>query len=152
MLVSAALYLVVSTSNNAGSPSQSVELALAGRRSFDAMVCAGYAESSGQADEQRRLSELGLSEGRRFLEGVQSGQVTPADRSATVPILFSIIMAGPSVDFILGRFWEAASDYAGDRIWEKDAANRDGMHPPEEAARKLNAERFYREASCHSLR
>lgn len=152
MSIGAALYLLAGAGVPAAVPSQSMELALAGRRSFDAMVCAGYAESSGQADEQRRLSELGVNEGRRFLEGVQTGQVAPADLNSTIPVLFSIIMQGPSVDFILGRFWEAASDYAGDRIWEKDGANRDGMHTPDEEARKLNADRFYREASCHSLR
>lgn len=68
-----ALYVLAGAAVSAGAPSQSMELALAGRRSFDAMVCAGYAESNGQADEQRRLSELGVNEGRRFLESVQAG-------------------------------------------------------------------------------
>lgn len=152
MIIGPLLFLIASSATPAATHSESMDLALAGRRSFDAMVCAGYAESSGQADEQRRLSDLGVSEGRRFLEGVQAGQVAPADLKATIPVLFSIIMQGPSVDFILGRFWEAASDYAGDRIWQKNGANRDGMHPPDDEVRKLNADKFYREASCHSLR
>ena len=128
------------------------ELATAGRRTWDAMTCAGYAETAGYVAEQKRLSQLGIDEGRRFLQSLSDGKIDPKDIESNVPIAVTMVIGGPSVDFVLGRIWEASAEYVADRIWQKDLGAYDPARAPDAEIRMTNAQRFFREASCQSLR
>ena len=115
----------------------SKDLATAGRRTWDAMTCAGYAETAGYDAEQKRLSQLGIDEGRKFLQSLSDGKIDPKDVESNVPIAVTLVIGGPSVDFVLGRIWEASAEYAADRIWQKDSGAYDPAQAPDHAARSL---------------
>lgn len=150
-----ALFLIALTGMDASAalaePS-SKDLATAGRRTWDAMTCAGYAETAGYNEEQRRLSQLGIDEGRVFLQSLADGKIDAKDVESNVPIAVTLIVGGPSVDFVLGRIWEASAEHAADRIWQKDSEAYDPALAPDDETRVMNAQQFYREASCQSLR
>jgi hypothetical protein len=130
----------------------SAEYAAAGRRAFDAMSCAVFAEYADNEKEQVRLTELGIAQGRVFLQALRDGLVSNEDMDNNVPIAFTLSLGGPSVDFILGRFWERAIESASDKVWEKHKPNSESQNALNDTARKLNGELLYRQGNCASLR
>ena len=130
------------------------DAALAARRSWDAMTCAGYATFAkvGEAEEMR-LEQLGISEGRKFLKVLRADGISEADFRANVPLAFYGRMGGPSVDFVLGRLWQVAEEQVGDQLWKKGLWS-DASQPeaPDESEVKFRAQGLYDTNNCKSLR
>ena len=93
----------------------SSEYAKLGQKIYPAFQCAIAAEHMKDREAQGRLFKLGYESGKMFLEAVYAGKVDEKDISSRIPVVFTMSMEGPSVDFMLGRFWElVVADYSGE--------------------------------------
>jgi hypothetical protein len=84
------------------------------------------APRAGDKQEQGRLFDIGFKAGRRFVEALQNGQISPEAMRSEVPIGVTMLLAGPSVDFVIGRIFENAMGDAFDSIVKR----KDGMLMP----------------------
>ena len=84
----------------------SLEYAKMGRQLYSVIQCSFYAEEFKDKTEAERLTKLGIKIGREFLTAADSGKINKKDWSSNVPIYFKLIRGGPSLDFLLGRWWE----------------------------------------------
>ena len=89
----------------AQSPLEKAQLA---RTAWSAFQCGTYAEMSGDKKEQERLFILGVVSARNFIEALQSKQIPAEVFSAEVPLGVSLVLQGPSTDFMVGRVFENA--------------------------------------------
>ena len=100
---------------------------------------------SGGAKENERLFGIGLKAGRQFVEAVKNGQISPEAMRSEVPIGVTMYLAGPSVDFIIGRVFEGAM---GD-VYDDIVKRRNGIPLPssdwvmDEAIRKPEEKHRY---------
>jgi hypothetical protein len=117
-----------------------------GRVMWSAFQCATFAELSGNTKEQERLFTIGVKAGRQFVEALQNGQISREALSSEVPIGVSMLLAGPSVDFIIGRIFENAMRDAYDNAVKDGTSRRDGE------LRKLEAEQKYLRGNCALIR
>jgi hypothetical protein len=98
------------------SPNDEVEKARLGRVMWSAFQCFTFADISKNEKERTRLFQVGLKAGRGFLEALNSGQISEKTVREEVPIGVTIMLQGPSIDFILGRIFEGAMSDAYDYI------------------------------------
>jgi hypothetical protein len=89
---------------------------------WSAFQCATFAEMSGDGKEQERLFEVGFKAGRQFVEAVNNRRISPDAVRSEVPIGVTMLLAGPSTDFIIGRIFENAVRDAYNEIAKKDGA------------------------------
>ncbi len=68
----------------------------------------------------KKLFEIGLHSGRKFLAAVEAKTISPTDIQGTVPFIVVATAQGPSHDFILGRIWETASQDAYEKFKLKE--------------------------------
>ena len=121
-----------------------------GRVMWSAFQCATFAEMSGSNQEQDRLFGIGMKTGRRFVEALQNNQISPEAMRSEVPIGVTMLLAGPSVDFIIGRIFENATRDAFDSIVKQ----KNGVLMPvddwvqDQEVRKLIAQRKYLQGNC----
>jgi hypothetical protein len=87
---------------------QTPEKARLGRTMWAAFQCSIFAELSGNKNEQERLLMVGLKSGRDFLEALKAGQISRDSLNTEVPVGVTLLLAGPSPDFIIGRIFENA--------------------------------------------
>jgi hypothetical protein len=87
---------------------------------WSAFQCGTFAEMSGNEKEQARLFDVGLKAGRDFLDAVKTRQITPEVAKSEVPIGVSMLLGGPSTDFVIGRIFENALRDAYDDIVKMD--------------------------------
>jgi hypothetical protein len=85
-----------------------------------AFMCATYAENadaelSASEAAQKRFFTLGYDTGRLFLEGINDGTISAAEVNRA-PVYVVLLLQGPSIDFILGRMFEFASQNAYEKI------------------------------------
>lgn len=125
-----------------------------GRVMWSAFQCATFAEMSGDKKENERLFGIGLKAGRQFVEAVKNGQLSPEAVRSEVPIGVTMYLAGPSVDFIVGRIFENAMGDAYDDIVKR----KNGMPLPtsdwvmDEEIRKPDAKHRYVKGNCSLIR
>ena len=93
-----------------------------------------------------RLFTLGYEGGKTFVEAVHAGKVDERDISQSIAIGLGMSMSGPSVDFILGRFWEIVAESYLDKFYE---ACPNCIRDDELA--KLKAEKQFHEMNCALL-
>ena len=86
---------------------------------WSAFTCAIYAEISDQKEEQKRLKEVGIRAGRKFLAALLDKEIGESEYSKHVPVVVTLLLGGPSVDFMLGRIFENATKKAWDKSMEK---------------------------------
>ena len=91
-----------------------------GRVMWSSFQCATFAEMSGRPDDQKRLFTLAFQAGRSFLQALEQRQITPEAISKHVPIGVTMLLGGPSHDFIIGRIFENAMQDAFDSVVKKD--------------------------------
>lgn len=125
----------------------SLEYAKIGQKVFPAFQCSIAAEHAKKPDAQKRLFFLGLESGRVFLEALQQGKVKREDISKTVAIAVTMRLKGPSIDFMLGRVWENATDYYYEKLTENcdSCVSDDGL-------KRMKGENNYREQNCEFLK
>jgi hypothetical protein len=127
------------------------EDARASRVMWIAFSCSTFAELAGEPEEQERLFRAGHRAGRQFFEAIEAGTITAEQIQEVIPIGVSMRAAGPSIDFIIGRVFEAAAQDAFDRVVKRDDRNlsldlADWIRDPE--LRALVARNRYSRANC----
>jgi len=106
-----AVSIAKSAENNAKAElTQSEQSALRGLKFYNAFECSILASNAGDKSEQKRLYDLGIEEGRKFLKELEEGKIKQSDISATVPMVVMFSLGGPSHDFMLGRIFESAAN------------------------------------------
>ncbi len=131
-----------------------VEKARLARTMWSAFECAAYAELSGNKKEQAKLFEVGLHAGREFIDALKNRQISPEAVSKEAPIGVTMLLAGPSADFVIGRVFEKAMQEAFDNIVKrKNGILLDSSKwIDDEALRKSKAERYYLSRNCTLLK
>lgn len=121
---------------------------------WSAFECVTYAEKAGYNDKAEHLFNTGFDAGKQFLSAVQAGTITEEEAKASIPIGVSLLLGGPSHDFIIGRVFESAMRSAFDDIITKDAQGlsldiKDWINDPE--LETSIAKGKYLQANCDIL-
>jgi hypothetical protein len=95
--------------------------AKAARIMWSAFECATIAGIAGYDDKVENLFSVGYGAGKQFLAAAQAGTITDEEARSNVPIGVSLLLGGPSHDFIIGRVYESAMNGAFDEIVKEDA-------------------------------
>lgn len=117
-----------------------------GAAAWSAFECAVLASYTKNSEEQQRLFDFGLNEGRRFIAALQADQVRKEDIDSGVPMIVLMVSRGPSVDFMLGRLYQEAEESASKKVLEAVS----GEFPPEDL-RTVRAESLFRDKNCRLL-
>jgi hypothetical protein len=124
-----------------------------GRVTWSAFECATFAELSGDTKEQERLFTAGVKAGRQLVEALQKGRISREAMSSEVPIGVTMLLAGPSVDFIIGRIFENATRDAYDNVVKR----KDGLALPvddwvrDDGLTKSIAQQKYSQGNCRLI-
>jgi hypothetical protein len=124
----------------------SLEFAVMGRTAWAAFECASLASQMKDQAEQERLFNIGYESGKKFLEALQSKKIEHKHISEEVPIGFTLLIAGPSNDFVLGRVFENAQDDA-----LKDVLKSNGKLNSDDLQATL-AQAKYTKQNCRLIR
>lgn len=138
-----------------GAANASEEDARASKTMYGAWQCATYAEMKGDPAEQQRLFTLGYEKGKAFLAAVKAGTITEWEKSTIVPVGVSLLIAGPTEEFILGRIFEGAMGHAYDSIVATDSRGiplNPADYITDNASKSVLASTKYRAANCELLR
>lgn len=118
---------------------------------WTAFVCATYAEMSGDREQQSALFERGMTAGKQFFSSVEAGSISEEEYRKNVPVIVSLLAAGPSVDFVMGRIYESAMNSAYDDVVREDMVGRplpiDEWNMDEEL-KKVRAKLLYQRGNC----
>ena len=117
---------------------------------WSAFSCATYAEHAGNEREQKRLFDIGYRAGRTFIDGIKNQTIAEAERREA-PIGVLLRLGGPSIDFMIGRIFESAGEYAYDKVVKTDNSGLAVLDPSEWATGELKvirAQSEYRESNC----
>ena len=87
---------------------------------WSSFVCATYTGFTEMPQEGERLSQLGLESGKRFLEALDDQQFSPEEIDETVPMVVLGLLPGPTLDFVLGRIYQAAQTSTYERLFQED--------------------------------
>lgn len=90
----------------------SKDFAVMGRVAWSAFACSSLAAHFKDQKEQERLFRLGYEQGKAFIEAAQAKKVDRKDISEEVPIGVTLLLQGPTPDFMLGRVYESAQEEA----------------------------------------
>jgi hypothetical protein len=113
------------------------ELDHLGDKMAGAFKCSAYAADTRDLKEQQRSFQIGLKAARDFVDGMKSLNNSPLSKLQTY-------MPGATTDFVVGQMWAEQSKQATDEI-------RSGLSPGhwgDADARKVEAERAYRQSNC----
>ena len=146
-LIGLLFVLAVIPGRAAGEDKTSIEFAKIGSKAVSAFMCSISAEHSENPEEQGRLFMLGFNSAKEFLEAAQTEKVNRKDINSNIAIMFTMRMRGPSVDFIIGRLWEAVTEHYYDEL-TKDC---DSCISDKEL-KKMKGEAAYREQNCQFLK
>ena len=117
--------LISLTTAEASTAQSSDPNALLGQKTWAAFQCAALAANARNEKERERLFTAGYESGTAFLTALRSGNIKPEDILSRVPMGVMLKVAGPNIDFVLGRIWEAASENALREVFElKDEEGR----------------------------
>jgi hypothetical protein len=117
-----AVLIFVTTDASSQTSSQN---ALMGLKAWSAFECSALASYAKDEKESERLFTLGYESGKVFLTALRAGKIQPDDIQARVPVGVMWKVAGPNIDFVLGRIWESASENVLKEVFEvKDDEGR----------------------------
>ena len=131
-----ASFLAILATEASGQTSQ--QYALMGRKVFAAFTCSALSTAAGKTDETKRLFNIGYEQGTIFINALQSGKITNADLNNQVPMGVLFVLYGPTVDFILGRIYEVATD----------ETLKDIFKSADESQQKMVAQTTYTKMNC----
>ena len=139
------LYLLSAVFFNVNAASESsLDLASKGKKLWESFECAALAGYMGEEQEAERLFEYGYDQGHRFIEAVEAGKIEKADIRTKVPMIVRMRLSGPTPDFVLGRIYEEASEYALEDVL-KDFLETDAK------TRQKIARNKYNEGNCEII-
>lgn len=119
----------------------SKEYAVMGRQMWSAFGCSAIAEAFNDLEEQQRLSEFAYKQGVTFIGALENNKIEDSDFRSEVPMGVSMLLGGPSTDFIIGRIYENATEYALEDIYISDINDT-------EEFRKFRAEDKFSTQNC----
>lgn len=123
----------------------SKEYAMMGSELWDAFACSSWSSIIGDAKEQKRLFLFGYNQGQKFLSALRAEKIKQEDLSQEVPIGVTMLLQGPSDEFILGGIYRAAQDEALKEVFDAgNEFNSDEMQ-------KLIAENKFRDGNCQLI-
>lgn len=96
----------------------SKEYATMGRQVFSAFQCSSWASINDDQGEAERLFKFGYEQGQKFLGALSAQKIKQEDISSQVPIGVTMLLQGPSEEFILGRIHSAAEEDALDEVFK----------------------------------
>ena len=120
----------------------SKELSMLGKKFYVAFECSILASKGGNSNEQERLFLYGYETGKYFIESLEKNKIKKEDFSSNVPMTVSLTLQGPSADFILGRIFEVALEYA-----LKDVYKSGDKHNSQEV-QEIKATTKYQNQNC----
>jgi hypothetical protein len=124
-----------------------------GLLAWSAFQCATFAELSENIEEQERLFKLGFKTSRALLNDIQNEKISPKEKEK-IPVGILFVLAGPSVDFVVGRIYSAAVDDAYESVVKKDSNGLIQLDPTKWAngeLRKIKAANKFRDSNCGLL-
>jgi len=83
-----------------------------GAKLWSAFLCSQYADGAWNEKERDRLLALGLNAGREFVGAYLRNEIQYKQMIEEVPFHVTTQLKGPSVDFILGKIYQSASEWA----------------------------------------
>jgi hypothetical protein len=114
--------------SNAAFAESSAGYALLATRSWTSFACASLASEMKDEKEQERLFTMGYNDGKTAIKAMQEGKISKEDINKGVPVMFLLLLQGPSADFMLGRIYEAAMDNALKDIFKTAGEIQDMNH------------------------
>ncbi len=131
----------ITTDYNLGSK----EYATMGRQVFSAFQCSSWASINDDQVEAERLFIYGYEQGQKFLGALSAQKIKQEDISSQVPIGVTMLLQGPSEEFILGRIHSSAEEDALDEVFKTgDDFNDDELQ-------KFIASNKYSDGNCELL-
>lgn len=123
----------------------SKEYAIMGKSTWAAFGCSSLASTTGNIKEQQRLFLFGYEEGLKFINALQTNKISRSDLSSELPLAMAWELQGPTPDFILGRVFEVAMEYALKNVYKTDNSAFD------EDMQKLRAESEFSKRNCELI-
>jgi hypothetical protein len=120
----------------------SKEYAIMGRSSWTAFECSVLAGKIENTKEQERLFLFGYEQGLKFIDALQSNKIKQSDLSSEIPLAMGWSLQGPTPDFMLGRVFEVAMEYALKDVYKT------GNTSNNEETQKIKAERKFTQCNC----
>jgi len=93
-----------------------------------AFQCSVLAGKLNKKEEALRLFNYGYETGKKFIKATQEGRISKEDLRKHTPMVVLWLLQGPSIDFMLGRIYEASTEYALKGVYA------------DEISKKLNSE------------
>ena len=94
----------------------SEEYAAMGQKLWAAFECGALAEHAGRIEESTRLYKMGYDHGKTLLDALRAGKVDEQASGKLPPAVLFMLDGGPTVDFILGRIFEAAMQETSQQV------------------------------------
>lgn len=136
-----------SPKNSAFSQS-SKEYAVMGRQVSSAFRCSAWASKVDDVKESERLFMFGYEQGQKFLGALKAEKIKQEDISQEVPIGVTMLLQGPTEEFILGRIFETAQEGALEEVFYTNY-DRNNLNP--EDLQKSIAENKFRDSNCQLI-
>jgi hypothetical protein len=144
------------TSSAQQNPKSPEQIGESGARAWASFECAAIASFADDVKATQRHFEAGHQRGLEFLK---LAKAAPDDQrkkiTDKVPVIMLWRLEGPSPDFMLGRVWEATTEYVDDELEGRDTwshQRKEGSDAPvDKEVKKMRAENRYRERNCNLL-
>jgi hypothetical protein len=117
---------------------------------WSSFSCATYAELSSDEKEQKRLFTVGYSRGKQFVAAIENKTVSEKEISRA-PLSVLQRLQGPSIDFMIGRIFEGATEDAFDKVVKEDNNGLPILDPRDWADGELKVARArnkYQTSNC----
>jgi len=157
IVVGGAVYYFMGTKNpetaspkkeNSSFTQSSKEYAVMGREIWSAFECSAWASKVDDSKEAERLFMFGYSQGQKFLGALKAEKIKQEDISSEVPIGVTMLLQGPSEEFMLGRIFENAQEEALNEVFYTNY-DRSNLNP--EDLQKSIAGNKFRDGNCQLI-
>jgi hypothetical protein len=116
---------------------------------WSAFECSMFATMSAtHKDEIERLFKVGYEAGRQLLEAAKNHEIPPNVIYSEVPAGVSERWQGPTIEFGIGRVFEAAQSDA----YEKVVSGIDEGYKTDKRFQQLAADKKFQQGNCHLIR
>lgn len=126
----------------------------AGKMIWPAFQCSTYAELAKRKEEQKQLFLTGYHSAQIFVNAVNDGKITYEEISSNIPWKMSMILFGPTVEFVIGKLYYAAISDAFDEVVKLDVKGDwlPILKRPSDDLIVVKANGFFMERNCYLLK
>lgn len=89
-----------------------------GRQIYSAFQCSSWASKNDNLKEAERLFIFGYEQGKKFINALTAQKIKEEDIFSEVPIGVTMLLQGPSTEFILGRIHSHAEEDALKEVYK----------------------------------